>query len=100
MPKGLIKPSNVAAQYKWDLGYITEFAAQMFEDANDHEMAYALWALAAGDVGLACEFLKLSAAVDKAGELTPELREKMNRLMDRSKGLAYESPDLGRPPED
>ena len=78
-----IEPQHVAAQLKWDIGAITDFCANVLEDANDHNVSLALHALNAEDYELAKEFIDLEAAHAEAGELTPELSEQRRELMDR-----------------
>ena len=85
MPKK-IEPQDVAAQLKWDIGAITDFCANALEEANDHNISLALRALNADDYDLAKEFIDLEAAHAGAGELTPELREKRNELMEKLEG--------------
>lgn len=82
MPKK-IEPKDVAAQEKWDIGELTDFCANVLEDANDHNIAGALRALNAGGYELAKEFIDLESAHAEAGELTPELNEKRRELMER-----------------
>jgi hypothetical protein len=89
MPK-TFRPQEIARAFDWDIGDIREFAGNVLEDANDHWTAHALWSMNAGDVDLACEFLQLEAQVETAGELTPELREQSNALLDRFKELQEE----------
>lgn len=78
-----LKPSDVASQLGHDINEITEFAADMLEDANDHNVAAALRALAAGAYDIACDFIKLEKEQDAAGELTQPIREQRELLMDR-----------------
>jgi hypothetical protein len=78
-----IEPSDVASQLKWDIGAITDFCANVLEEANDHNVSLALRALNAEDYELAKEFIDLEAAHAEAGELTPELNEKRRELMER-----------------
>lgn len=87
MPKK-IRPQDVAAQFEWDVADITDFCADVFEDANDHNVALALRALNAEDYELACEFIKLEADHAEAKELTPELRKRREELMDRLKEVS------------
>lgn len=78
-----ITPQDVAAQLKWDIGGITDFCANVLEDANDHNVSMALRALNAEDYELAKEFIDLEADHVEAGELTPELAERRKELADR-----------------
>jgi hypothetical protein len=78
-----IKPSDVAAQLKWDIGAITDFCANVLEDVNDHNISLALRALNAEDYELAKEFIDLESAHAEAGELTPELNERRQELMEK-----------------
>jgi hypothetical protein len=78
-----ITPSQVAMQLDWDIGAITDFCANVLEDANDHNVSLALRALNAEDYELAKEFIDLEAAHAEAGELTTELSQKRDELMGR-----------------
>ena len=80
---GKIKPKQVAAQFKWDSVEIADFCADALEDANDHNVAGALWALNVQEYDLACEFLHLEKDQNEAGELTPELSDRRAALMER-----------------
>lgn len=82
MPKK-IKPEDVSAQLKWDIGEIADFCADALEDANDHNVAAALRALNYGNYELARDFIKLEEDQAEAGELTPELNERRSGLLDR-----------------
>src|SRR3990167_7855834 len=89
-----IEPQHVAAQFKCDIGAITDFCASALEEANDHNISLALRALNAEDYELAKEFIDLEAAHVEAGELTPELNEKRRELMeklDEAEGAVDES---------
>jgi hypothetical protein len=78
-----IKPQEVAAQCDWDLAALNDFCADILEDANDHNIAAALRALANGDHDLAIDFIKLEKEHEKAGELTPALSNRRDELYDR-----------------
>jgi len=78
-----IKPTAVATQEKWDIGKLTDFAADMLEDANDHNVSAALRSLNCGDYDLAHAFITLEEDQEIAGELTPELLDRRNGLLDR-----------------
>lgn len=78
-----IKPQEVAAQFKWELADLNDFCADVLEDANDHNVAAALRALAKGDHDLAIDFIKLEKDHEKAGELTPALSHRRDELYDR-----------------
>jgi hypothetical protein len=77
----IIKPEAVAAQKKYDIGALTEFAADMLEEANDHNIAAALRALNVEAYDLACDFINLEKEHNEAGELTPELNERRTELL-------------------
>ena len=92
--RSLIEPQDVATQLQWDVGAITDFCANVLEEANDHNISLALRALNAEDYELAKEFIDLEAAHAEAGELTPELDEKRKELMeklDEAEGAVDES---------
>jgi hypothetical protein len=78
-----IKPSDVSSQVDYDIGEAVDFCAQLLEDVNEHNGAYALAALNAGAYDLACEFIKLAEEQDEAGELTKELRSKREMLLEK-----------------
>ncbi len=78
-----IKPQQVALQLNHEPPAITEFAADMMEDANDHNLAAALRSINAMEYDLACEFIQLEKAQEEAGELTSELRDRRYALLDR-----------------
>ena len=78
-----IEPQDVATQLQWDIGAITDFCANVLEEANDHNISLALRALNAEDYDLAKEFIDLEAEHAAAGELTPELDEKRKELMEK-----------------
>ena len=78
-----IDPSDVAKQCKWDVADLNDFCADVLEDANDHNIAAALRALAKGDHDLAIEFIKLEKEHEAAGELTPALSHRRDELYDR-----------------
>lgn len=77
--------SEVSLAIDYDIGAAREYAGDLLEDVNDQWAAHALWSMNLEDVELACEFLHLEASVMESGELTPELREKSNELLDRFK---------------
>lgn len=89
-PKG-ITPSDVASQENHDIGELTDFCADILEDANDHNIASALRALNAEEYELACEFINLEKDQAAVGELTPELNERRNELLDRLRDACEES---------
>jgi len=92
--KSEIKPSDVTSQFEFDIAEITDFCADVLEDANDHNVSLALRALNAGDYELSKEFVDLEAAHVEAGELTPELAEKRHELeerLDQAEGAVDES---------
>jgi len=95
-----IKPQDVASQLKWDIGAITDFCADVLEDANDHNISLALRALNAEDYELAKEFIDLEAAHAEAGELTPELSEKRNELMQKLEEAEGEVDESEEDPRD
>ena len=78
-----IKPEDVASQFNWDSTDISEFCADVMEDANDHNLAAALRAVNFQQYDLACEFIKLEKDQQEAGELTAELRDRRYALLDR-----------------
>lgn len=82
MPK---KPtaSEIAAKFKWDIADLTDFCADVLEDANDHNGAATLRAINVGEYGLARDFIQLEEDHVKAGELTPELNAHRGELLRR-----------------
>ena len=75
-------PGKVASALGYDVGDALEFCGRVLEEVNEHWIAHALWSMNAGEVELAKKFLDLSQATEDAGELTPELRETSNELLD------------------
>lgn len=82
-----ITPQDVAKQLHWEIDQIADFSAEMFEDANDHNLAAALRAMNVMGFDLACEFIHLEKDHIEAGHLTEELRKRRDQLMDRLKEL-------------
>jgi hypothetical protein len=82
MPKKQ-KASEIAAAFKWDIADLTDFCADVLEDANDHNGAAALRAINVGEYGLARDFIQLEEDHVKAGELTPELNVRRGELLGR-----------------
>ena len=80
-----IKPEDVAKQFDWAIDDLTDFCANVLEDANDHNVAATLRAMNCGDYGLARDFIQLEEDQVKAGELTQELYARRNSLLDRLK---------------
>jgi len=78
-----ITPQEVASQFHWDIGKLTDFCSEVLEDANDHNISLALSAVNRDNYDLACEFIQLAKDQAKAGELTPELRDRQHKLLDR-----------------
>lgn len=82
-PKVPLRPSSIAMALDYDFGAIRDFAGEMLEAANDHDVALALWSINYGDPELACDFIKASAERDKAGYLTTELMDRRAELLKR-----------------
>lgn len=78
-----IRPQDVALQLNYEPPAITDFCADVMEDANDHNLAAALRAVNAMQYDLACEFIQLEKDQEAAGELTTELRDRRYVLLDR-----------------
>jgi hypothetical protein len=78
-----IKPSQISAQVGYDIAAAADFAADLLEDVNDHNMAAALRAVNAGEYDLACEIIQIEKEHLEAGHLTTELRERRDALLDR-----------------
>lgn len=78
-----IKPSDVSAQVDFEIGDAIAFCADLLEDVNAHNVSYVLAAINAGEYDLACEFIKLEQAQDEAGELTKELRQTRDELIEK-----------------
>lgn len=78
-----INPEQIAAQFKWDIGEIADFCADVLEDANDHNLAAALRAVNIQEYDLACEFIQIEKEHVAAGHLTTELQERRAKLLDR-----------------
>lgn len=76
------RPAEIAAAFDHDVGELLEFCGRVLEDANEHWIAHAIWAMNAGEVELAKKFLQLSQDAEDAGELTPELKKKSDELLD------------------
>ncbi len=91
----LVKPGQITAQHGWVVGDIRQFAALMFDDANDHQLALAMWSLLAGDPDLACDFIQLDKRHSEAGSLTPELSLERDELVKRLDALNFQAPDIG-----
>lgn len=83
MAKKQIKPSDVSVQVDFEIGAATDFAADLLEDVNDHNVAGALRALNAEDYDLACDFIRLERDQAKAGSLTSELSRRREELLER-----------------
>lgn len=79
MPKK-IKPSQISMQVDWEIGAATEFAADLLEDVNDHNMA-ALRCVNVDQYDIACEFIELERDQNEAGSLTTELRARRDALL-------------------
>lgn len=78
-----IKPSEISRQLDYDIGAATDFAAELLEDVNDHNVSGALTALNVEDYDLACDFIKLEKDQAKAGSLTTELSRRRDALLER-----------------
>jgi hypothetical protein len=86
------KASEIAAKFKWDIADLTDFCADVLEDANDHNAAAALRAMNVGEYGLARDFIQLEEDHVKAGELTPELNSLRGELLARLRAAAKGEP--------
>ncbi len=80
-----IKPSQVSAQIEHDIGAATDFAADLLEDVNDHNMASALRSVNVGEHDLACDFIRLEKDQEEAGSLTAALSRRRDELLERLK---------------
>lgn len=78
-----IKPSDVSVQVDFDIGEATDFAADLLEDVNAHNIAAVLRALNVDEYDLACEFIKIDKEHRAEGHLTTELNQRRNELLDR-----------------
>lgn len=86
--------SSIAMAFEWDIGDLLDFCGDILEDANEHWIAHALWSANAGETELAKKFIQLSADVEEAGELTPELRKTSDKLLDEFKtAMEEDNPD-------
>jgi len=96
------KASSITMAFDYDIGELLDFCGEVLEDANEHWIAHALWSANAGDPELAKKFIQLSADVDKAGELTRDLREQSEKLLDEFRVAVEEddSDEDGEPEED
>jgi hypothetical protein len=71
---------SIARQADYDIAFIRDFVARIFEEVNDRQLAGAIMAAAEGDMDLACDFLRLDKEIESAGELSPALRPESDRL--------------------
>lgn len=78
-----IEPSQVSTQLKWNINKAIEFAGDLLEDVNSHNIAGALRAIDAELYDLACEFIQIEKEHRAAGHLTPELQNRRNALYER-----------------
>ena len=83
-----IKPGDVSAQFKWDIGAIGDFCSDVLEDANDHNVSLALRAVNANEYDLACEFIQLEKEHRAEGHLTEKLSERRQALVARLRKAA------------
>jgi hypothetical protein len=92
--------SSVTMAFDYDIGELLDFCGEVLEDANEHWIAHALWSANAGEPELAKKFIQLSADVDKAGELTRDLRAQSEKLLDEFKAAVEEGENEGDEEED
>jgi hypothetical protein len=83
-----IRPADVASQHKWDINALLDFCAKVLEDANAHNIAFVLWSIEMGAWSLARNFVDLEMRQTVAGELTPELAEERQALLNEFKAVA------------
>lgn len=80
-----ITPSQVASQCGWGSPDLMEFCADVFEDANFHNICLSMSALAAGAYEVASDAILLERDQVKAGCLTGELQDRRADLYKRLK---------------
>ena len=78
-----IEPSAVSAQVDYDIGEAIDFCSKVLEDVNAHNVSYVLDAINAGAYDIAKELIDLERDQEEAGELTKDLRERREVLLDR-----------------
>jgi|SoiMethySBSTD1v2_1073268.scaffolds.fasta_scaffold6329913_2 hypothetical protein len=74
------KPSQIAKQLDYDINAAVDFAANLLEEVNNHNLAAVLGAVSVEQYDLACEFIKIEQAHREAGHLTTELYARRNEL--------------------
>jgi len=80
---GKIKPSDVSRQVDYNIDEAIEFSADLLEDVNAHNVSYVLASINVGAYDLAKEFIDLEKDQEEAGELTKDLRERREELLDK-----------------
>lgn len=88
-----IKPSKVAEQINYETVTATDFAADLLEEVNEHNISAALRALLLGNYQLACDFIMLQRELDMAGGMTPKLKALSEALFGH---LEYSRRTVGR----
>jgi hypothetical protein len=78
-----IHPSVISAQVDFDIGAAIDFCSDLLEDVNAHNVSYVLAAINAGAYDLAKEFIELERDQEEAGELTKDLRERREDLLNK-----------------
>lgn len=82
--------SKISMALDYDPGKVLDFAGDILEDVNDHNLAFAMWSLANGDYALAKDFIQLEEDQEAKGEgLTQEISDRRDQLMlrfDASRG--------------
>lgn len=78
-----IEPKDVSAQLEFEIGDAIDFCSDVLEDVNAHNVAYVLAAINAGAYEIAKEFVELEKDQEEAGELTDDLRERREVLLER-----------------
>lgn len=77
------QPLAISKMLGYDLYKARDFCGLVLEDVNDHWVAHTLWSLNMGDVDLACDFIRFEGELSKRGELTRDLRNRRDNLLDR-----------------
>lgn len=82
-PRKTLTPSQVSFQVDYDIGAAIDFCSEVLEDVNAHNVSYVLDAINAGAYDIAKELIDLERDQEEAGELTKDLLERREVLLDR-----------------
>lgn len=92
MPKK-ISPSDISSQVDYDIGEAIDFCGQILEDVNAHNVSYVLDAINRGAYDLAKEFVELEKDQEEAGELTKDLKERRDTLLEKLDDFDPDDPE-------